>query len=471
MLAQRLPTMGETNPQLPLVALFDQMMLDQKTLEEGVEDKFLAYVKSSEVIKKKTATATTKKIKEAEVSIQKARRDAAIKARASVKDEVLVPYKRKIEGLKRSLQAEIDCRIEAENRQREAESRFEDETSGWKAIKSSLQRTIEDLQKQVENERKKNVQVDGRLKSFRHNLEETERKLQVSEAEVRNYAELINVMNNNANVDKSLTQGSDGGIVNAGRGAAPCQPGSDPFNQTSDYSLSSIESVDTSNIRKKTRGKVRRSMSFDFANLGLQRTLIEPHMCLECVNDTVIGIAKGESDSPKLPWCPHQKKARGLLSVIKSSNRPSASSTPITERVKLQSPAPAHLSESPQKCFFSPMSSSTLLCKGINGSEGGKVRNAGRACGEDTLYQLPGEMPSSLQFKGHTTRRLPQLRRVGLPQQQSAHQLQQAQQPHEFSQSKQLAQLLQFQPPILASTAPVISKSKLELKLDQAEAN
>ena len=141
--------MGETNPQLPLVALFDQMMLDQKTLEEGVEDKFLAYVKSSEVIKKKTATATTKKIKEAEVSIQKARRDAAIKARASVKDEVLVPYKRKIEGLKRSLQAEIDCRIEAENRQREAESRFEDETSGWKAIKSSLQRTIEDLQKQV----------------------------------------------------------------------------------------------------------------------------------------------------------------------------------------------------------------------------------------------------------------------------------------------------------------------------------
>ena len=205
----------------------------------------------------------------------------------------------------------------------------------------------------------------------------------MSEAEVRNYAELINVMNNNANVDKSLTQGSDGGIVNAGRGAAPCQPGSDPFNQTSDYSLSSIESVDTSNIRKKTRGKVRRSMSFDFANLGLQRTLIEPHMCLECVNDTVIGISKGESDSPKLPWCPHQKKARGLLSVIKSSNRPSASSTPITERlvsfqllynfvvltslpfrVKLQSPAPAHLSETPQKCFFSPMSSSTLLCKG-----------------------------------------------------------------------------------------------------------
>lgn len=432
--------MVETNPQLPLVALFDQMMLDQKTLEEGVEDKFLAYVKLSELNKKKTVTATTKKVREAEVSIQKARRDAAIKARANVKEEVLVPYKRKIEGLKRSLQAEIECRIEAENRQMEAESKLEDITSEWVANKSYLHSTIEDLQKQVESERKKNVEIDGRLESFRQNLEVTEKKLEVSEAELRNYAELINVMNNNANVDKSLTQGSDGGIVNAGCGAAPCQPGSDPVNQTSDYSFSSIESVDTSNDRKKTRGKVRRSMSFDFANLGAQRTLIEPQMCLECVNDTVIGISMGESDSPKLPWCPHQKKARGLLSVISSRNRPSASSTPITERVKL--PAPANLSETSQKCFFSPMSSSTLLFKGIHGSAGGKVRNAGRECGKDTQFQLEsGEMSSSLQFKGQTTCRQPELRRVGDPQQQ---------------------QLLPLQPPILASTAPVITKPKLK---------
>ena len=141
--------MGETNPKLPLVALFDQMMLDQKTLEEGVEDKFLAYVKTSEVNKKKTATATSKKVKEAEVSIQKARRDAAIKARANVKEDVLEPYKRKIVGLKRSLQAEIEFRIEAENRQREAEARLEDVTYGWEINKSSLHRTIEDFQKQV----------------------------------------------------------------------------------------------------------------------------------------------------------------------------------------------------------------------------------------------------------------------------------------------------------------------------------
>ena len=184
----------------------------------------------------------------------------------------------------------------------------------------------------MESERQKNVEIDGQLESFRQNLEEAERKLEVSEAEVRNYAELINVRNNNANVDKSLTEGSDGGIVNAGCGAAPCQPGSDPLDQTSDYSLSSIESVDNSNDRKKTRGKVRRSMSYDFANLGLQRTLIEPHMCLECVNNSVIGISKGESDSPKLPWCPHQKKTPGLLSVINSRNLP-LSSTPITERL------------------------------------------------------------------------------------------------------------------------------------------
>merc|ERR1712142_113478 len=59
----QLPTMGETNPKLPLVALFDQMMLDQKTLEEGVEDKFLAYVKTSEVNKKKKETPPKKKKK------------------------------------------------------------------------------------------------------------------------------------------------------------------------------------------------------------------------------------------------------------------------------------------------------------------------------------------------------------------------------------------------------------------------
>ena len=141
--------MGETNSQLPLVALFDQMMLDRKTLEEGVEDKFLAYVKTSEGNKKKTATATAKKLKEAEVSIQRARRDAATKARSNVKEEVLEPYKRRIEGLKRSLQAEIECRIEAENRQREAESSLEDKTSEREAIKSSLERTIEDLLKNV----------------------------------------------------------------------------------------------------------------------------------------------------------------------------------------------------------------------------------------------------------------------------------------------------------------------------------
>jgi len=460
--------MGETNPQLPLVALYDQMMLDQKILEEGVEDKFLAYVKTSEGNKKKTATATAKKLKEAEVSIQRARRDAATKARSNVKEEVLEPYKRRIEGLKRSLQAEIECRIEAENRQREAETSLEDKTSGWEAIKSSLERTIEDLLIKVESERKKNVEIDGQLKSCRQNLEEAERKLEVAEAEVRNYAELINVMNNNANVDKSIIQGSDGGIVNAGCGAAPCQPGSDPLDQTSDYSLSSIDSVDTSNDRKKTRGKVRirRSMSFDFANLGHQRTLVEPHMCLECVNDTVIGISNGESDSPKLPWCPHQKKAPGLLSVINSRNLP-VSSTPITERLSRlinQSPAPAYLSETSQMCF-SPMSSSTLLFKGILGSDGGQVRNTGRECRKETLYQPEsGEMSSSLLFKGHTTHRQPQLRHVGLPQQQSAQQLQQARQPHESSQSGQVPQLLPLQPPILASTAPAISKSKLKQK-------
>jgi len=435
--------MGETNPQLPLVALYDQMMLDQKILEEGVEDKFLAYVKTSEGNKKKTATATAKKLKEAEVSIQRARRDAATKARSNVKEEVLEPYKRRIEGLKRSLQAEIECRIEAENRQREAETSLEDKTSGWEAIKSSLERTIEDLLIKVESERKKNVEIDGQLKSCRQNLEEAERKLEVAEAEVRNYAELINVMNNNANVDKS-----------------------DPLDQTSDYSLSSIDSVDTSNDRKKTRGKVRRSMSFDFANLGHQRTLVEPHMCLECVNDTVIGISNGESDSPKLPWCPHQKKAPGLLSVINSRNLP-VSSTPITERLSRlinQSPAPAYLSETSQMCF-SPMSSSTLLFKGILGSDGGQVRNTGRECRKETLYQPEsGEMSSSLLFKGHTTHRQPQLRHVGLPQQQSAQQLQQARQPHESSQSGQVPQLLPLQPPILASTAPAISKSKLKQK-------
>jgi len=167
-------------------------------------------------------------------------------------------------------------------------------------------------------EKNLNEELNVRLKSFQQNLEEAERKLKVSEAEGRKYAEMINVMNNNAYVDKSPNQGSDGGIVNAGRGAGtPCQPGSDPFNQTSDYSLSSIESVEASNVRKKARDKVRRSMSFDFANLGLERTFIEPRMCLECVNDTVIGISNGESDSPKLPWCPHQNNARGLLSVVR----------------------------------------------------------------------------------------------------------------------------------------------------------
>jgi len=356
-------------------------------------------------------------------------------------------------------------RIEAENRQREAESRLEDVTYEWETNKSSLLRTILDLQKQVEQqqlttrneleektdtirkseeetkrlrlkveemkseifyEKNLNEELNIRLGSFQHNLEEAERKLTLSEAERRKYAEMDDVMNNNANVDKSQSQGSDGGIENARREAGtPCQPGSDSLNQTSDYSLSSIESVETSKVRRKI--KVRRSMSFDFANLALERTLIEPQMCLECVNTSVIGISKGESDSPKLPWCPHQKKAPGLLSVINSRNLP-LSSTPITERLSRlinQSPGSANLFETSQKCFFSPMSSSTLL------------------------------------FKGHTTHH-----HVGLPQLQPAQQPQHEQQPHESSQSKQVPQLLQLQPPFLASTAPVISKSMLERKRD-----